>query len=236
MRGRALSAWRAASRPGLAAFAACRRGLTPPTTWLATPLGDRVCRDLGGKQGPSDLRCLGSPLQSWLGVCPRTDAIVLDSNITELSRGHSVVAMRCNLIIPLHSSTVVCHCSTSLQEHQGLHHGALCAPQSHCLVSVWRASQLVAERERRRQRRSAQKVAAWIVPLRRRAAARCGNVRGMSGYWPRRASAGVADGERVLCVNKAFGLNLLCTHGLVAMTSAQHAEGRQFDPGWVYYI
>ena len=24
------------------------------------------------------------------------------------------------------------------------------------------------------------------------------------------------------------------THGLVAMTSAQHAEGRQFDPGWVY--
>ena len=25
------------------------------------------------------------------------------------------------------------------------------------------------------------------------------------------------------------------THGLVAMTSAQHAEGRQFDPGWVYF-
>ena len=24
------------------------------------------------------------------------------------------------------------------------------------------------------------------------------------------------------------------THGLVAMMSAQHAEGRQFDPGWVY--
>ena len=24
------------------------------------------------------------------------------------------------------------------------------------------------------------------------------------------------------------------TRGLVAMTSAQHAEGRQFDPGWVY--
>ena len=24
------------------------------------------------------------------------------------------------------------------------------------------------------------------------------------------------------------------THGLVAMTSASHAEGRQFDPGWVY--
>ena len=24
------------------------------------------------------------------------------------------------------------------------------------------------------------------------------------------------------------------THGLVAMTSAQHAEGRHFDPGWVY--
>ena len=24
------------------------------------------------------------------------------------------------------------------------------------------------------------------------------------------------------------------THGLVAMTSAQHAEGCQFDPGWVY--
>ena len=24
------------------------------------------------------------------------------------------------------------------------------------------------------------------------------------------------------------------THGLVAMTSAYHAEGRQFDPGWVY--
>ena len=23
------------------------------------------------------------------------------------------------------------------------------------------------------------------------------------------------------------------THGLVAMTSAQHAEGRQFDPGWM---
>ena len=27
-----------------------------------------------------------------------------------------------------------------------------------------------------------------------------------------------------------------CTHGLVAMTSAQHAEGRQFDPGWVYLL
>ena len=26
------------------------------------------------------------------------------------------------------------------------------------------------------------------------------------------------------------------THGLVAMTSASHAEGRQFDPGWVYFI
>ena len=26
----------------------------------------------------------------------------------------------------------------------------------------------------------------------------------------------------------------LSTSGLVAMTSAQHAEGRQFDPGWVY--
>ena len=26
------------------------------------------------------------------------------------------------------------------------------------------------------------------------------------------------------------------THGLVAMTSASHAEGRQFDPGWVYVI
>ena len=25
-----------------------------------------------------------------------------------------------------------------------------------------------------------------------------------------------------------------CTRGLVAMTSAQHAEGRQFDPGRVY--
>ena len=24
------------------------------------------------------------------------------------------------------------------------------------------------------------------------------------------------------------------THGLAAMTSAYHAEGRQFDPGWVY--
>ena len=23
-------------------------------------------------------------------------------------------------------------------------------------------------------------------------------------------------------------------HGLVAMTSAAHAEGRQFDPGWMY--
>ena len=151
MRGRAHSAWRAASRPGLAAFAACRRGLTPPTTWLATPLGDRVCRDLGGKQGPSDLRCLGSPLQSWLGVCPRLDAIVLDSNITELSRGHSVVAMRCKLIIPLHSSTVVCHCSTG----------------------------------------------------------------------------------RALCNNNNTGRRLFGTHGLVAMTSAQHTEWRQFNPGWV---
>ena len=28
----------------------------------------------------------------------------------------------------------------------------------------------------------------------------------------------------------------LSTCGLVAMTSAQHAEGRQFDPGWVYSI
>ena len=26
-----------------------------------------------------------------------------------------------------------------------------------------------------------------------------------------------------------------CTCGLVAMTSAQHAEGRQFDPGQVYF-
>ena len=26
------------------------------------------------------------------------------------------------------------------------------------------------------------------------------------------------------------------THGLVAMTSAQHAEGRQLDPGWVYVV
>ena len=26
----------------------------------------------------------------------------------------------------------------------------------------------------------------------------------------------------------------MCTHGLVAMTSAPHAEGRQFVPGWVY--
>ena len=26
----------------------------------------------------------------------------------------------------------------------------------------------------------------------------------------------------------------ISTHGLVAMTSAQHAEGRQLDPGWVY--
>ena len=29
-----------------------------------------------------------------------------------------------------------------------------------------------------------------------------------------------------------FGLSS-CTHGLVAMTSASHAEGRQFDPGWM---
>ena len=29
-----------------------------------------------------------------------------------------------------------------------------------------------------------------------------------------------------------FGLSSR-THGLVAMTSASHAEGRQFDPGWV---
>ena len=27
-----------------------------------------------------------------------------------------------------------------------------------------------------------------------------------------------------------------CTCGLVAMTSAQHAEGRQFDPGQVYLL
>ena len=32
------------------------------------------------------------------------------------------------------------------------------------------------------------------------------------------------------------GLQLHGTHGLVAMTSASHAEGRQFDPGWVYLI
>ena len=33
--------------------------------------------------------------------------------------------------------------------------------------------------------------------------------------------------------NNVFPLHS-CTHGLVAMTSASHAEGRQFDPGWVY--
>ena len=27
---------------------------------------------------------------------------------------------------------------------------------------------------------------------------------------------------------------ITCTRGLVAMTSASHAEGRQFDPGQVY--
>ena len=31
-----------------------------------------------------------------------------------------------------------------------------------------------------------------------------------------------------------FGTLVTSTHGLVAMTSASHAEGRQFDPGWVY--
>ena len=30
--------------------------------------------------------------------------------------------------------------------------------------------------------------------------------------------------------------NHYCTCGLVAMTSAQHAEGRQFDPGQVYAL
>ena len=38
----------------------------------------------------------------------------------------------------------------------------------------------------------------------------------------------------------AFGNGDQCfqhgTHGLVAMTSAQHAEGRQLDPGWVYAV
>ena len=29
-------------------------------------------------------------------------------------------------------------------------------------------------------------------------------------------------------------ISCMSTHGLVAMTSAQHAEGRQFEPGWVY--
>ena len=28
---------------------------------------------------------------------------------------------------------------------------------------------------------------------------------------------------------------ITCTSGLVAMTSASHAEGRQFDPGLVYF-
>ena len=31
-----------------------------------------------------------------------------------------------------------------------------------------------------------------------------------------------------------FSMRTHSTHGLVAMTSAYHAEGRQFDPGWVY--
>ena len=41
-----------------------------------------------------------------------------------------------------------------------------------------------------------------------------------------RATAVTAPGES--------GIQSTC--GLVAMTSAQHAEGRQFDPGWVYSI
>ena len=38
----------------------------------------------------------------------------------------------------------------------------------------------------------------------------------------------------ILCALRQFPGHWHGTHGLVAMTSAQHAEGRQFDPGWVY--
>ena len=44
-----------------------------------------------------------------------------------------------------------------------------------------------------------------------------------------------------LCISRrgctgASGLPLQGTSGLVAMTSASHAEGRQFDPGLVYFF
>ena len=36
-----------------------------------------------------------------------------------------------------------------------------------------------------------------------------------------------------MCIDACFKLHRTC--GLVAMTSASHAEGRQFDPGQVYF-
>ena len=35
---------------------------------------------------------------------------------------------------------------------------------------------------------------------------------------------------------RARQIAITCTSGLVAMTLASHAEGRQFDPGLVYFI
>ena len=37
-----------------------------------------------------------------------------------------------------------------------------------------------------------------------------------------------------MCIDACFKLHRTC--GLVAMTSASHAEGRQFDPGLVYFV
>ena len=38
------------------------------------------------------------------------------------------------------------------------------------------------------------------------------------------------------CVRTHWSKLPTCTHGLVAMTSAQHAEGPEFDPQWVYIV
>ena len=49
-----------------------------------------------------------------------------------------------------------------------------------------------------------------------------------------RAAAATASGATSSCkISEKASLSGTC--GLVAMTSAQHAEGRQFDPGQVYF-
>ena len=52
----------------------------------------------------------------------------------------------------------------------------------------------------------------------------------LAGTCGKGAAAKVLGRAKTAC----FDLEAESTHGLVAMTSAYHAEGRQLDPGWVY--